>query len=332
MTNVIDVRAVVITEPGPPEVMDVREVPDLEPAWGEVLIHVAATAVNRADLLQRQGFYPPPPGASEYPGMECSGTIAKLGDGVTRWKVGDEVCALLAGGGYAEQVVVPADHVFPVPAGMSLIDAAAIPEAACTVWSMVFDIGGLQSGQTFLVHGGTSGIGTFAIQFARQAGAQVIATVGTARKVAAAAQLGAFSAINYHEEDFVQVVRKVTEGRGVDVILDNMGAVYLQRNVDTLARDGRLVILGLQGGVKGELNIATLLAKRGSIHAASLRARSEADKARIVAATQDRFWPLFEAKTVRPVIDRTLRLEDVVEAHRLIESSEHIGKVVLRVR
>ena len=312
--------------------MQVQQVPDLEPGPGEVLIEVAATAINRADLLQRAGFYPPPPGASAYPGLECSGTIAALGAGVTQWQVGEEVCALLTGGGYAEQVVVRAEHVFPIPAGISLIDATALPEATCTVWSMVFDIGQLQAGETFLVHGGTSGIGTFAIQFATAIGARVITTVGTGRKVAAAASLGAYSAINYREEDFVDVLAKVTEGHGTDVILDNMGGSYLQRNVNALAKDGRLVILGLQGGVKGELNIGALLAKRGSIHTASLRARSDADKARIVTATRERFWPLLEAGTVRPVIDRTLRLDDVVEAHRLLDSSEHIGKVVLRVR
>ncbi|SOD71068.1 putative PIG3 family NAD(P)H quinone oxidoreductase [Jatrophihabitans sp. GAS493] len=327
-------RAVVITEPGRPEVLQVQEVPDPVPAAGEVVIDVAATAINRADLLQRQGHYPPPKGASPYLGMECSGTISAVGEGVNGggWHVGDQVCALLSGGGYAEKVAAPASQLMPVPAGVSLVDAAALPEVTCTVWSMVFDTGRLQTGEAFLVHGGSSGIGTMAIQLAHAFGARVFATAGTERKVGIARELGADVAINYREQDFVDVVSSSTDGGGVDVILDNMGASYLPRNVDALGLGGRLIVLGLQGGNKGELNLGKLLMKRGSIIAASLRARTLADKARIVAGTQAFVWPLIEQGLVRPIIDRTLQLDDAVEAHRLLESSEHVGKVVLRTR
>ena len=322
-------RAVVITEPGGPEVLKVQEVPDPEPAGGEVLVDVTATAINRADLSQRQGNYSVPPGASPYLGMECSGTIAALGEGVTGWHVGDEVCALLAGGGYAERVAVPAGQLLPVPRGMSTVDAAALPEVACTVWSMVFDIGRLQPGETFLVHGGSSGVGTMAIQLAHRHGARVIATAGTQRKLDFCRDLGADVAINYREQDFVDVV--TAEG-GADVILDNMGAVYLQRNVSALALGGRLVVLGAQGGRKGELDLGMLLGKAATVSAALLRPRPLAQKAAIVAATVAFVWPLIESGDVRPVIDRVLNLDEVAEAHRVVGASEHIGKVVLRVR
>jgi putative PIG3 family NAD(P)H quinone oxidoreductase len=326
-------RAVVIREPGGPEVLEVQEVPDPQPRPGEVVIEVAATAVNRADLLQRQGNYPPPPGAPSYLGLECSGTISELGDDVAGWNVGDEVCALLSGGGYAERVAVPVGQVLPRPAGVSLIDAAALPEAACTVWSMAFGIGAgrLQPGERLLVHGGTSGIGTMAIQLAKARGAVVFTTAGTPRKVEACRELGAETAINYRDEAFEEAVRAATGGQGVDVILDNMGAAYLERNVAALAVGGRLIVLGLQGGVKGELNLGLVLAKRATVHAAGLRARPLADKAAVVAETHAYVWPLIEAGAVRPVIDRVLTLEDAAEAHRLVESSEHIGKVLLRV-
>jgi putative PIG3 family NAD(P)H quinone oxidoreductase len=322
-------RAVVITEPGGPEVLKVQEVPDPEPAGGEVLVDVTATAINRADLLQRQGNYSLPPGAPPYPGMECSGTIAALGAGVTGWHVGDEVCALLAGGGYAERVAVPAGQLLPVPRGVSTVDAAGLPEVACTVWSMVLDIGRLQPGETFLVHGGSSGVGTMAIQLAHRHGARVIATAGTAQKLARCRDLGADVAINYREQDFVDVV--TAEG-GADVILDNMGAVYLQRNVTALAVGGRLVVLGLQGGRKGELDLGMLLGKAATVSAAALRPRPLAQKAAIVAATTAFVWPLIESGDVRPVIDRVLTLDEAAEAHRVVEASEHIGKVLLRVR
>jgi putative PIG3 family NAD(P)H quinone oxidoreductase len=325
-------RAVVITEPGDPEVLQVRQVPDPEPKSGEVLISVAATAVNRADLLQRQGNYPPPPGASPYLGMECSGTVAALGEGVAGWTVGDEVCALLAGGGYAEMVAAPASQLMPIPAGISLVDAAALPEATCTVWSMLFGAGRLQPGESVLVHGGTSGIGTMAIQLAHGRGARVFATAGTPRKVGICRELGAEVAINYRDEAFEERIISETRGAGVDAILDNMGASYLTRNVNSLAVGGRLIVLGLQGGRVGELDLGILLVKRASVHAAGLRGRPLAEKAEIVAETQHAVWPLIEAGTVRPIIDRILTLDDAAEAHRLVESSEHIGKVLLRAR
>ncbi len=325
-------RAVVITEPGGPEVLQVRDVPAPQPEPGEVIVDVTATAVNRADLLQREGNYPPPPGASPYPGLECSGTIAALGSSVAGWAVGDRVCALLTGGGYAEQVAVPVGQLLPAPARLSLVDAAALPEAACTVWSMVFGAGRLEPGERLLVHGGTSGIGTMAIQLAHQRGASVYATAGTPRKLASCLSLGADVAINYRDEDFEQRVREETGGAGVDVVLDNMGASYLPRNLASLAVGGRLIVLGLQGGRQGALDLGVLLAKRATVHAAALRSRPLAEKAAIVAETQHAVWPLVEAGTVRPVVDRVLTLEDAAEAHRLVESSEHIGKVVLRVR
>ena len=323
-------RAVVITHPGPPDVLQVQEVPDPRPGVGEVLVDVTATAVNRADLMQRQGHYDPPPGASPYPGLECSGVIARRGEGVTGWAVGDQVCALLAGGGYAERVAVPAGQLMRVPRGLSLRDAAALPETACTVWSMVFDVGRLQPGETLLVHGGTSGIGTLAIQLAHHYGARVITTAGSATKLDAARRLGADVAINYREQDFAEVIAE-TAG-GVDVILDNIGAAYLPRNVASLRIGGRLVVLGLQGGRVGELDLGALLAKRASVSAASLRARPLAQKAAIVTATESFVWPLIESGDVAPVIDRVLPLDDAAAAHQLVESSQHIGKVVLQVR
>jgi putative PIG3 family NAD(P)H quinone oxidoreductase len=325
---------VVVSEPGGPEVLEVREVPDPEPKPDEVLVDVTAAALNRADLLQRQGNYPPPPGASGYLGLECSGTIAAVGDAVAGWNVGDPVCALLSGGGYAERVAVPVGQLLPVPSGVSLVDAAALPEATCTVWSMVFGgyAGRLQPGERLLVHGGTSGIGTMAIQIARARGASVLTTAGTPRKVAFCRDLGADVAINYRDEEFDERIRTETAGQGVDVILDNMGAAYLPRNLASLAVGGRLIVLGLQGGVKGEANLGVLLAKRATIHAAGLRARPAAEKAAVVAETQANVWPMIEAGTVRPVVDRVLTLDDAAEAHRLMESSEHIGKVLLRAR
>jgi putative PIG3 family NAD(P)H quinone oxidoreductase len=327
------VRAVVITVPGGPEVLEVQEVPTPKPKADEVLVRVAATAVNRADLLQRQGNYAPPRGASPYPGLECSGTVAEVGSEVAGWKVGEEVCALLAGGGYAEYVAVPMGQLLPVPKGVSLVDAAALPEVTCTVWSMVFGelAGRLQPGERLLVHGGSSGIGTMAIQLAKHWGATVFTTAGTPRKVKFCRELGADVAINYREEFFDERVLAETGKAGVDVILDNMGAAYLPRNVSSLAVGGRLIVLGLQGGVKGELNLGLLLAKRATVHAAGLRARPPADKAQIVAQTHANVWPMIEAGAVRPVIDRVLTLDDAAEAHRLVESSEHIGKVLLRV-
>jgi putative PIG3 family NAD(P)H quinone oxidoreductase len=323
--------AITISEPGGPEVLVWAEVSDPVPGEGEVLVDVAASAVNRADLLQRQGYYDPPPGASPYPGLECSGRISALGPGATGWSVGDEVCALLAGGGYAERVVVPAGQLLPVPKGVDLISAAALPEVAATVWSNVFDVAHLRSGETLLVHGGASGIGTFATQLAKAFGARVAVTAGGPEKLARCRELGADIAINYREEDFVEAVRAATDGAGADVVLDIIGAKYLERNVEVLAVNGRLVVIGLQGGAKAELNLGKLLAKRALVAATSLRGRPVEEKAAILAAVRERVWPLVEAGAVRPVVDRVLPLRDAAQAHRVVEESGHFGKVVLAV-
>jgi len=324
-------RAVTTTEPGGPEVLTITELPDPEPGPGEVLVDVAATAVNRADLLQRMGFYPPPPGASGVIGLECSGTVAAVGEGVTAWTVGTPVCALLAGGGYASRVVVPAGQVMPVPDGVDLVTAAALPEVACTVWSNVFMIAGLQPGDAFLVHGGAGGIGTMAIQLAAALGARVFATAGSPEKLELCRSLGAEVAINYRDEDFVAVVRAETDGAGADVVLDNMGAKYLERNVSVLADEGRLVIIGLQGGAKAELNIGQLLSKRGAVIATTLRSRPVDGKAAICASVVEHVWPLVAEGRVRPIVHEVLPLEQVADAHRLVEASSHSGKVLLRV-
>ncbi|MER5478424.1 NAD(P)H-quinone oxidoreductase [Streptomyces sp. NPDC002734] len=321
--------AITIPEAGGPEALVWAEVPDPVPGEGEVLVEVVAAAVNRADLLQRQGFYDPPPGASPYPGLECSGRIAALGPGVTGWSVGDEVCALLSGGGYAEKVAVPAGQLLPVPEGLSLRDAAALPEVTCTVWSNVFMVAGLRPGETLLVHGGSSGIGTMAIQLAKAVGAKVAVTAGTREKLDRCAELGADILINYREQDFVEEIAKATDGAGADVILDNMGAKYLDRNVRALAVNGRLAIIGMQGGIKGELNIATLLNKRAAVSATSLRARPLSEKAAIVAAVREHVWPLVADGHVRPVVDRAVPLAEAGDGHRVLESSDHIGKVLL---
>ncbi|WP_432036866.1 NAD(P)H-quinone oxidoreductase [Streptomyces cucumeris] len=324
-------HAITIPEPGGPEALLWAEVPDPVPGEGEVLIDVVAGGVNRADLLQRQGVYPPPPGASDHPGLECSGRIAAVGPGATGWAVGDEVCALLAGGGYAERVVVPAGQVLPVPEGVDLVTAAALPEVTATVWSNVFMISHLRPGETLLVHGGTSGIGTMAIQLAKAVGARVAATAGSAEKLAACGELGADILINYREQDFVEEVRRGTDGAGADVILDIVGAKYLARNVETLAVNGRLAIIGLQGGVKAELNLATLLAKSCAVMATGLRGRSLPQKAAIVAAVREHVWPLIGSGRVRPIVDRTVPMREAAEAHRLLDSSAHVGKVLLTV-
>ncbi|MGZ4464864.1 MAG: NAD(P)H-quinone oxidoreductase [Nocardioides sp.] len=322
-------RAVTTTEPGGPEVLTVSELPDPVPAPGEVVLDVAAAGLNRADLLQRMGFYPPPPGASDVIGMECSGTVSAVGEDVEGWSVGDEACALLAGGGYAEKVAVPAGQLMPVPAGVDLVTAAALPEVACTVWSNVFMVAGLQPGEAFLVHGGAGGIGTMAIQLASALGAKVFTTGGTADKLAACAALGADVTINYRDEDFVEVVREVTDGRGVDVILDNMGAKYLGRNVESLAREGRLVIIGMQGGTKAELDINALLRKRGAVIATSLRARPTEEKSAICASVVEHVWPLVAEGLVQPVVHGTMPLTEVRAAHELMESGDHMGKILL---
>ncbi|WP_145498823.1 NAD(P)H-quinone oxidoreductase [Streptomyces sp. CFMR 7] len=322
-------HAITIPEPGGPEALVWAEVPDPVPGDGEVLVEVVASAVNRADVLQRQGFYDPPPGASPYPGLECAGRIVALGPGVTGWAVGDEVCALLSGGGYAEKVAVPVGQLLPVPDGVELTVAAALPEVTATVWSNVFLISHLRPGETVLIHGGSSGIGTMAIQLAKAVGARVAVTAGSPEKLARCAELGADILINYREQDFVEEVRENTAGAGADVILDIVGAKYLERNVQALAVNGRLAIIGLQGGVKGELNLGALLAKRAAVTATSLRGRPLAEKAAIVAAVCEHVWPLIADGVVRPVVDRTVPMADAAEAHRVLESSTHVGKVLL---
>jgi putative PIG3 family NAD(P)H quinone oxidoreductase len=322
------VYAMTIAEPGGPDVLTWVEVPDPVPGPGEVLIEVYATAVNRGDLLQRAGRYPPPPDAPPYPGLECAGVIAATGPEVAGLHPGDEVCALLGGGGYAERVAVPAGQVLPVPQGIPLADAAALPEVACTVWSNVVDLAALRTGETLLVHGGGSGIGTFAIQLGAAWGARVITTARSA-KHRALRGLGAAVTIDYTDDDFVAATGEATGGRGADVILDIMGASYLAGNVAALATGGRLAIIGLQGGQRAELDLGALLAKRGTLFATRLRPRPAADKARIVRGVRDEVWPLLESGAIRPVIDRRLPLARAADAHRIVESSAHLGKVLL---
>jgi putative PIG3 family NAD(P)H quinone oxidoreductase len=322
-------RAITAPEPGGPEALRLVQLPDPEPGPGEVVLKVCATAVNRADVMQRQGHYPPPPGASDVLGLECSGTVLKVGRGVEEWRVGDEVCALLSSGGYAEQVAVLAGQVLPIPVGVDLVTAAALPEVACTVWSNVFMVAGLRSGETLLVHGGSGGIGTFAIQLGRAVGARVFATAGSAVGAEACLALGAEQVINYRAEDFVALVREATAGVGADVILDNMGAAYLGRNVSTLATEGRLVVIGLQGGTKGELDLGALLRKRAAVVATSLRARPAAGKTAICAAVVEHVWPLVAEGSVRPIVHTTLPLAEAAAAHTIMETGGHIGKILL---
>jgi putative PIG3 family NAD(P)H quinone oxidoreductase len=323
-------RAVVITEFGGPDVLQVRDVPDPVVGPGEVVIDVAATAVNRADLLQRTGNYAPPPGAPEWPGLECSGTITAIGAGVLHWNLGDQVCALLSGGGYAERVVVPTGQLLSVPAGIDLIDAAALPEATATVWSNVFMAAGLRPGEVLLVHGGSSGIGTMAIQLAVQVGARVAVTASTPAKLDYCRDLGAEILVNYKEQDFVRMLREATDGHGADVILDNMGATYLARNLDVLAVNGRLVVIGSQGGEKkAELNLNKLMSRRAAVIGTTLRARPAEEKATIVASVSQHVWPLLAAGAVRPVIHTRLPFERAADGHRLMTESSHIGKILL---
>jgi putative PIG3 family NAD(P)H quinone oxidoreductase len=316
-------RAITIPEPGDADALVPADVPTPEPAAGEIRIAVAAAGVNRADVMQRMGFYPPPAGAPDYPGLEVSGRVDAVGGDVEGWRVGDEVCALLSGGGYAEQVCVDARHVLPVPEGIDLVTAAALPEVTCTVWSNVFQTAHLAAGETLLVHGGSSGIGTMAIQLAVAAGARVAVTAGSADKLAFCRDLGAEVLVNYREQDFVEVVG------AADVVLDNMGAKYLARNVDVLAPNGRLVVIGLQGGTKAELDLGLMLRKRASVHATSLRARPADEKAAVVAAVREHVWPLVESGRVRPIVNSLHSLENAADAHRELEASGHIGKILL---
>ncbi|HEY3259240.1 MAG TPA: NAD(P)H-quinone oxidoreductase [Pseudonocardiaceae bacterium] len=324
-------HAITIPTPGDPEVLTWAERPDPEPGPGEVLLDVAASAVNRADLLQRRGRYAPPPGVTDVPGMECSGTVAAVGDGVTEYAVGQEVCALLAGGGYAERVVVPVGQVLPIPDGVDLVTAAGLPEVACTVWSNVVTLAGLRRGEVLLVHGGSGGIGTHAIQVGVALGATVATTAGGAR-LDACRVLGAAITIDYRDQDFVAEVREATGGHGADVVLDNMGGAYLSRNVDVLATEGRLVVIGLQGGVTGELNLGALLGKRGVVAATNLRGRpvyGPGGKAEIVAEVRRGLWPLIAAKAVRPVVHARVPMADAARAHQMLEGGGVFGKVLL---
>lgn len=323
--------AITLTEYGGPEQMTWAEVPDPEPGPGEVVLDVVSSAVNRADLLQVQGNYPVPPGASEILGLECAGRIAALGEGVTGWSVGDEVCALLAGGGYATKVAVPAPQLLPVPGGVTLEEAGGLPEVACTVWSNVFLEGRLAEGETFLVQGGSSGIGTHAIQVAKAFGARVAATAGHADRMQFCRDLGADIVIDYHD-DIAEELKKATDGHGADVILDNMGAKGLANNLSALARDGRLMIIGMQGGVKAELNIGALLAKRGHVSAMGLRGRpveGPHSKAEIVDGVRENVWPLFTDGRVKPVVFERFAMSDAADAHRRLAAGGVTGKLLL---
>jgi putative PIG3 family NAD(P)H quinone oxidoreductase len=325
------VKAITLPQPGGPEALVLDDVPDPMPRPGEVVVEVVAAGVNRADVMQRQGHYDPPPGSSAYPGLEVSGRIAQLGDGVDGWSVGDEVCALLTGGGYAEKVTVPAGQLLPVPAGVSLEDAAALPEVACTVWSNIFMTANIQPGEVLLVHGGGSGIGTMAVQLGREVGARVAVTAGSPEKLEVCRELGASILVNYRTEDFEAVVRQATDGHGADVILDTIGAKYLARNVGLLAVNGRLVVIGLQGGRTAEIDLGAMLAKRCALVATTLRARPAAEKAVIVAAVREHVWPLIESGRVRPIVHAAYPLGDAAGAHREMEASTHVGKLLLRV-
>lgn len=315
-------RAIVITEPGGPEVLEWREVPEPRPERGEVLIEVIASAVNRADVIQRLGRYEPPPGSPPYPGLECSGVIVEVGSDVPGFKVGDEVCALLGGGGYAERVAVPWEQVLPLPENVSAVEAAGLPEVACTVWSNVFMTARLRRGETLLVHGGASGIGTMAIQLAKAFGSRVAVTAGSAEKLERCRELGADELVNYREEDFAERVE-------ADVILDIMGAKYLPGNVRALRTGGRLVVIGLQGGVKGELDLRALLNKRAAVHGTTLRSRPAAEKGVIVRGVVENVWPLVSAGVVRPVVHAEVPMTEAAEAHRMLDSGEHVGKILL---
>jgi putative PIG3 family NAD(P)H quinone oxidoreductase len=321
--------AIEISRFGGPEVLVPAERPRPAPQAGEVLIGVAAAGVNRPDSAQRRGVYPPPPGASDIPGLEVAGTIEETGPDAGDWRVGDRVCALVAGGGYAQYCVAPAVQCLPVPRGLDLVAAGAVPETFFTVWSNVFERGRLKSGEWILIHGGSGGIGMAAIQLAHVLGARVLTTAGSASKCAACERVGAERAIDYREVDFVAAVRDATGGRGVDVVLDIIGGDYLSRNIEVLAVEGRLVQIGLQGGSSAQLDMAPLLLKRLTITASTLRARSVAEKGALAAAVKANVWPLLESGAVRPVIHATFPLRAAADAHRLLESSRHIGKIVL---
>jgi putative PIG3 family NAD(P)H quinone oxidoreductase len=326
------VKAVIIREPGDPEVLTPSEVPDPVPGEGEILVRNHATALNRADILQRRGFYPPPPGASEVPGLECAGEVESLGRGVSRFRPGDRIFALLAGGGYAEKVAVHADVAMPVPERLDFVHAAAVPEVFMTAYDNLVNHGRLGAGGWALIHGGGSGVGTAGIQLAKRRGARVVVTVGSKEKAERCLALGADAAVNYKEEDFPERVLEITEGRGVDVVLDIMGASYLDGNLRSLAPEGRLVVIGAQGGLQAELNLGLLLGKRLSIHATTLRARPVAYKARLARQLERDVLPGLADGSLVPVVDRVFPLDRAAEAHRLMESNAHFGKIVLKIR
>jgi putative PIG3 family NAD(P)H quinone oxidoreductase len=324
-------RAIEVSQPGDPGVLVEVERPKPSPASGEVLVKVAAAGVNRPDVMQRMGHYPPPPGITDIPGLEIAGVIDQIGDAVHGWRVGDPVTALVAGGGYAEYCLAPAPQCLPIPANVDVVHAAAIPETFFTVWTNVFERGRLKAGESILIHGGSSGIGTTAIQLARAFGARVFATAGSAEKCAACERLGADRAFNYRETDFVAAVKQATGGKGVDVVLDMVGGDYFPRNMDATAMDGRLVSIAVLNGVKTTINILTMMQRRLTLTGSTLRTRPIAEKGAIAADLRQHVWPLLEAGSVSPVIHATFALPDAAEAHRVMESGAHIGKLVLVV-
>jgi NADPH2:quinone reductase len=325
-------RAIEISAPGGPEVLRVTQRPVPTPAANEVLIEVAAAGVNRPDVLQRKGGYPPPPGASDIPGLEVAGTIVATGAGANTWKIGDRVCALVTGGGYAEYVVAPAPQCLPIPRGLTLVEAAGLPETFFTVWVNVFERAGLKASETLLIQGGSSGIGVTAIQMARAFGHRVFVTAGSAEKCTACEKLGASRAINYRTEDFVAVVKELTGGKGVDVILDMVGGDYVPRELACLADDGRLSLIAFLGGTRATIDMTDILRRRLTITGSTLRARSVEVKGAIAQSLKQKVWPLIEAGRIKPVIYRTFRLEEASAAHALMESSAHVGKIILEIK
>jgi NADPH2:quinone reductase len=322
-------NAIEISQPGGPEVLRLQQIPVPEPSEGQIRVKVEAAGVNRPDILQRKGGYPPPPGAPQTPGLEIAGTVEALGPGAGRYKVGDKVCALVPGGGYAELAVVAEDNALPVPSGLSLTEAAAVPETFFTVWTNVFDRGGLRPAETLLVHGGSSGIGTTAIMLAKALGSRVIATAGSEPKCRACLDLGANAAVNYRTQDFLEIVKAETGGKGADVILDMVGGDYVARNLSAAAMHGRIVQIAFQQGSKVEIDLLPIMLKRLTLTGSTLRPRSVAEKALIARALEDRVWPLLAQGQCKPVIHRTFPLAEAAKAHALMESSEHIGKIVL---
>nr|WP_210287013.1 NAD(P)H-quinone oxidoreductase [Ancylobacter tetraedralis] len=323
--------AIGLPTPGGPEALVPEQRPVPRPGPGEILVKVAAAGVNRPDVMQRKGFYPPPPGASDIPGLEIAGEVVALGEGATGWTLGDKVCALVSGGGYAEYCLADAASALPVPAGLSLLEAAALPETFFTVWTNVFDLAGLKAGENFLVHGGTSGIGTTAIQLAKAFGARVFATAGSAAKCDVCRDLGADVAIDYKTEDFVAVIKEKTGGKGVNVILDMVGGSYIPRNYEAASPQGRIVQIAFMDGSKVQMDFIRLMLKRLSHMGSTLRSRPKAEKAAIAASLREKVWPLIEAGTVKPVLDRSFPLAQASAAHALMETSAHIGKIMLKV-